>query len=67
MNSNLVTSEIFLLKKAGEGSHSGTHNKESGFELLLVQILEELRSVKSGTIIVCEAPLIFLGASSNIF
>jgi hypothetical protein len=66
MNSNLVTSEIFLLKKAREGSHSGTHDKESGFEVRLVQIIEEVRSVKSRSIIVCETPVIFLGASGDI-
>jgi hypothetical protein len=66
MNSNLVTSEIFLLKKAREGSYSRTHDKHSGFEALLVQILEEVRSVKSRTVIVCETPLIFLGASGDI-
>jgi hypothetical protein len=66
MNSNLVTSEIFLLKKAREGNHSGTHNKESGLEVHLLQIIEELRSVISRTIIICETPLIFLGASGDI-
>ena len=57
MNSNLVTGEIFLLKKAREGSHSGTHDKESRFELHLVQISEQGRSVISRTIVVCETPL----------
>ena len=52
MNSNLVTSEIFLLEKAREGSHSGTHDKESGLEVHLFQIIEEVRSVKSRSIIV---------------
>jgi len=66
MNSNLMTSEMFLLKKAWEGSHSGTHDKESGFEVILVQKIEEVRSVISRTIIVCETPLIFLGASGDI-
>lgn len=67
MNSNLMTREIFLLKKARESSHSGTHDEESGFELRLVQIAKEVRSVISRTIIVCETPLIFLGASGDIF
>jgi hypothetical protein len=66
MNSNLVTSEIFLLKKAREGSHSGTHDKESRSEAHLVQISEQGRSVIGRTIIVCETPLIFLGASGDI-
>jgi hypothetical protein len=67
MNSNLVTSEILLLKKAREGSHSGTHDKESGFEVRLVQIIEEVRGVISRTIVVCKTPLVFLGASGDIF
>jgi len=66
MNSNLVTSEIFLLQKAREGDHSGTHDKESGLEVHLVQISEEVRSVISRTIIICETPLIFLGTSGDI-
>jgi hypothetical protein len=66
MNSNLVTIEIFLLKNAREGSHSGTHDKESGFELHLVQITEEGLSVISRSIIICETPCILLGASGDI-
>jgi hypothetical protein len=67
MNSNLVAREIFLLKKARKGDYPGTHNKESGFEIHLVQISEEVRRIIGRTIIVCETPLIFLGASGNIF
>ena len=67
MNGNLVTGEMFLLKKVRQGRHSGTHDKESSFEARLVQIIEEVRSVIRRTIIVCETPLIFLGASGDIF
>lgn len=66
MNSNLVTTEILLLENAREGSHSGTHDKESGFELHLVQIIKEALGVISRAIIVCETPCIFLGASGDI-
>jgi hypothetical protein len=66
MNSNLVTSEIFLLKKAREGSNSGTHDKESRLEVGLGQISEEGRGVISRSIIVCETPLILLGAGGDI-
>jgi hypothetical protein len=52
MNGNLVTGEIFLLKEAREGNHSGTHNKESGLEVRLVQIIEEARSVISRAIVI---------------
>ena len=67
MNSNLVTSEIFFLKKGRELSHSGPHDKHSGCEALLVHVTKEFRGVISRTIIVCETPLIFLGASGDIF
>jgi hypothetical protein len=66
MNSNLMTSEMFLLKKAREGNHSGTHDKESGLEVHLVQKIEEVRSVRSRAIIICETPLKFLGACGDI-
>lgn len=66
MNSNLVTTEIFFLKKAREASHPGTHDKESGFKFHLIQIIEEVRSVISRAIVICETPLEFLGASGHI-
>ena len=53
MNSNLVTSEVLLLKNARELNHSGTDDKESGLEVHLLQICEEVRSVKCRTIIIC--------------
>lgn len=36
MNSNLVTSEILLLKKGRELNHSGTDDKVSGLEVHLL-------------------------------
>lgn len=66
VNSNLVTTEIFLLKKARIGNHSGTHNKESGVEVRLVQIIKEVRGIRSRSIIICETPLILLGAIGDI-
>jgi hypothetical protein len=66
VNSNLVAAQVFLLKKGRPTSDSGTHDEESRLEVHLVQIIEEVRSVRSGTIIICETPLIFLGASGDI-
>ena len=66
VNSNLVTTKVFLLKKTGVANHSGTHNEESCVEVSLVQIIEEIRGIRSRTIIICETPLIFLGAIGDI-
>lgn len=66
VNSNLVTTEVFLLKKAGIANHSGTHDEESRVKICLVQVIEEVRCVRSRTIIICETPLIFLGAIGDI-
>jgi hypothetical protein len=66
VNTNLVTSDVFLLKKARELSNSGTDDEESGMEVNLVQKIEEVRGIRSRTIIICETPLIFLGASGDI-
>lgn len=66
VNSNLVTAQVFLLKKGRPGNHSGTHDEESCLEVRLIQILEKVRSVRSRTIIICETPLILPGASGDI-
>jgi len=66
VNANLVTSDVFLLKKARELSNSGTDDEECGTEASLVQKIEEVRGIRSRTIIICETPLIFLGASGDI-
>ena len=66
VNSNLVTTEIFLLKKAGKGNHSRTYDEESCVEVRLVQIIKEVGGIRSRSIIICETPLIFLGAIGDI-
>lgn len=66
VNSNLVTSDIFLLKKPGEGNASGTYDKKSCKELDLFKIREKVRGVDGRAIIICEAPLTLLWASGDI-
>ena len=66
VNTDLMTSKIFLLEKTGEGNDSRTYDEHGREEVNLAQICEEIRGVSCRAIIICKTPLVLIGTSGDI-
>lgn len=64
--SNLVLSEVFLLQDAGVGDGSRTDTEDGSRQVLLIEVLKQIRSVRCGTIVVRKTPGKLCGAVGDI-
>jgi hypothetical protein len=66
MDSNLVTLEVFFLKKGRVRDDTRADDEKGGLEVNLVQIVKEIRRVRSRAIVICETPGVLLRAGGDI-
>ena len=66
MDGNLVTLEVFFLKKSRVGDATRADDEKSGFQVDLVQIVKEIGRVRSRAIVICETPGVLVRAGGDI-
>ena len=66
VNGDLVATHVFLLQECGVGDDTRTDRKESSLEVVLVKIVEQVGSVKGGTVVVGQTPRVLVGACRDI-
>lgn len=63
---DLVTGEVLLLEERGVGERARADDEEGGLEVVLVEVVEEVRGIGRGAVVVGQAPGELVGAADDV-
>jgi len=66
VHGNVVLGHILALEEGRGGNGARTNDEERGLEGMLVEVVQEVGSVKRGTVVVRETPCVLRGARRDV-